>query len=185
MTASNVLDLGCGGRKIKGAVGLDRVAVTDVDVVHDLNVFPYPFKDSCFEKIYMRHIVEHVDNVLELMREAHRITKPGGIVEIDTPHFSSNNSYIDPTHKHHFSLLTFDFFCGKTEHSHVLGSATPLYRLVDRQVTFWPIHEQWEWASYKIVGMKWLAERHPVFFERFLSFIFTIKEFRVRLQVLK
>jgi len=54
------LDVGCGQRKLPGAIGLDRVALPGVDVVHDLNVLPYPFPDNEFNEIYARHVIEHV-----------------------------------------------------------------------------------------------------------------------------
>ena len=41
-----VLDIGCGSAKFPGAVGLDISADTDADVVHDLDVFPYPIEDG-------------------------------------------------------------------------------------------------------------------------------------------
>ncbi len=34
-----VLDIGCGKNKRLGAIGMDRIALTGVDVVHDLDVF--------------------------------------------------------------------------------------------------------------------------------------------------
>jgi hypothetical protein len=46
------------------------------------------------------------------MEELHRISKPNGVIEIWTPHFSHPNSFNDPTHKHHFTLGTFDYFTG-------------------------------------------------------------------------
>jgi SAM-dependent methyltransferase len=112
MISGNILDLGCGARKTPGSIGLDRENLPGVDVVHDLGKYPYPLETSRFERIVMRHAAEHVDDVIRLMEEVHRIGKPGARVEIYAPHYTSSNSYRDPTHKHHFSLFSFDFFCG-------------------------------------------------------------------------
>ena len=37
------LDLGCGNRKRKDTIGIDISEDTDADVIHDLNISPYPF----------------------------------------------------------------------------------------------------------------------------------------------
>lgn len=68
-----ILDIGCGNNKMKGAIGIDRVALPEVDIVHDLNSFPYPFEDNTFDEIYAAHIVEHLDSIIRVMEELHRI----------------------------------------------------------------------------------------------------------------
>jgi len=35
-----ILDVGCGTAKINGAIGIDRVNLPKVNIVHDLNQFP-------------------------------------------------------------------------------------------------------------------------------------------------
>ena len=55
-----VLDVGCGSKKYPGAVGIDLSADTDADVVHDLDVFPYPLEDASFDQILMQDVLEHV-----------------------------------------------------------------------------------------------------------------------------
>src|SRR3954462_7038271 len=50
----SVLDVGCGSAKWPGAGGLDISAGTDADVVHDLDVRPYPFDDDSFDQILMQ-----------------------------------------------------------------------------------------------------------------------------------
>lgn len=37
------IDIGCGNSKRSGYIGLDCLKLPDVDIVHDLNTFPYPF----------------------------------------------------------------------------------------------------------------------------------------------
>ena len=182
MGTEKILDLGCGKNKVSGATGLDRVALPGVDIVHDMNVYPYPLEDNSFDRIVLKHIVEHIPNLVSLMNEVHRIGKPGSIVEIETPHFTSTNSYNDPTHVHHFSLLAFDFFCGDTKHDYLLKNR---FRRSNLKVNFWPIHDTWSWFSYRLLGMKWIAEKHPVFFERFLTFFTPVRDFKVQLEVIK
>ena len=47
------LDLGCGNNKRLGAIGIDFNDLDAVDIIHDLNVFPYPLEDSSFDEIYL------------------------------------------------------------------------------------------------------------------------------------
>ncbi len=105
-----VLDLGCGNRKRPGAVGIDINSRTAADVIHDLNVFPYPLADSSFDEIYLDNTLEHLDDVIRVMEEVHRICKPGGLVKVIVPYFRSPWAFIDPTHKHYFTVNSFAYF---------------------------------------------------------------------------
>ena len=42
--------------------------------------------------------------------ELHRITKPGGILKIVTPHYSNPDWATDPTHRNHFNSYSFTCF---------------------------------------------------------------------------
>lgn len=53
MNAAKVLDLGCGNKKRAGALGIDFNSRTAADVIHDLNVFPYPLESETFDKVYL------------------------------------------------------------------------------------------------------------------------------------
>ncbi len=105
-----ILDLGCGRNKKPGAVGLDSVALPGVDVVHDLNRFPYPFPDRSFDEIHLTHVIEHVESILKVMEEVHRIGKPHCLVTIITPHHSDAISWQDPTHRWHLNSYSFVYF---------------------------------------------------------------------------
>jgi hypothetical protein len=47
---------------------------------------------------------------LPVLRDIHRILTPGGRLVIRTPHFTSRDSYADPTHCRLFSVETLRFF---------------------------------------------------------------------------
>ena len=64
---------------------------------------PYPLEDGAFDQILMQDVIEHVREPYDLMRELHRIGRPGARVHLRTPHFSSVLAYSDPTHRHAFS----------------------------------------------------------------------------------
>jgi SAM-dependent methyltransferase len=107
---ARILELGCGRSKHAGAIGIDRVALPGVDIVHDLNRHPYPFDDNTFDEVYAIHVIEHLDSVLAVMEEIYRISKPNARVTIITPHHSDAISWQDPTHKWHLNSYSFSYF---------------------------------------------------------------------------
>ena len=105
-----ILDLGCGNKKREGTVGVDHNDRTAADIVHNLNKFPYPFPDSSVDHIYMDNVLEHLDDVIRVMEEVHRVLKPDGTVKIIVPYFRSVWAFVDPTHKSFFSVASFAYF---------------------------------------------------------------------------
>ena len=61
------LNLGCGIDYQEGFINVDFHSHINIDVVHDLNCFPYPFKDGEFDYIVASHILEHLDKPFLLM----------------------------------------------------------------------------------------------------------------------
>ena len=105
-----ILDVGCGQNKFAGAIGIDGNPRSHADVIHNLGDFPYPFPDDEFDEIICRHVIEHVPDVLGFVNELHRITKPGGVLKIVTPHYSNPDWATDPTHRNHFNSYSFTCF---------------------------------------------------------------------------
>jgi len=129
-----VLDIGCGRNKFPGAEGIDFAANSVADVRHDLNVFPYPLPDSRYEVILLRNVIEHLQDVVRLMEEVHRVGKSGADVIVTTPHFSSLYSYQDPTHIRHLALDSMDYFTENTKHSNFYSDRR--FRIVGRGLDF-------------------------------------------------
>ncbi|MDD5440223.1 MAG: methyltransferase domain-containing protein [Candidatus Omnitrophica bacterium] len=150
-----VLDLGCKKQKVPGAIGVDIDPASDADVIHDLEIFPYPFQDNYADAIYAKHIIEHVKNPAGLIREAHRILKPGGTVYIETPHFSNYVAYAEPQHRLFYSYFMF---------RNLLKEANVPFRIVRWELTFY--------KTFRLFGIKYLANRFPEQYERFWTFIF-------------
>lgn len=168
-----VLDLGCGLAKEPGAVGVDRSLGTLADVVHDLDRLPYPFPDSTFDRIICRDVLEHLQDTLAVMGELHRIARPGALIEIRTPHYSSCLAYADPTHRHAFSLQVLDHLAGAVP--------TPGYRarfeVVSRRLVFWRL--------FRLLGIAWLANRFPLVYEKHFAFWFPAMNIEAVLRVVK
>ena len=110
-----VLNLGCGHAKrdfpeAEGAaeiIGLDLSPHSQADVLHDLNLFPYPFESDSFDLIIMQDVIEHVKDVPAVLGEVYRLLRDGGVARIRTPHYSSYYAYNDPTHIHFFGAFVF------------------------------------------------------------------------------
>lgn len=172
-SSPKILELGCGANKAPGAVGVDRVAGPGVDVVHDLSRFPWPFPDDTFDEVRLSHILEHLDKVLQVMDEIHRISRPGAQVLIWTPHYSSMNSWTDPTHCLHMGLHSMDLFTKDARYDYTKAR----YEIAERRITFglgllcWP---------GKIINA-W----SPDTFEKYFAFIFPARDLFFRLQVKK
>lgn len=105
-----ILHLGCGQNKYNSAIGVDINFLSDADVICDLNLFSYPFASNSFDLVICEHVLEHLDDVIHIMDEIHHILMPSGRVIIRVPYFSSVYYYSDPTHRHPFTLHSFDYF---------------------------------------------------------------------------
>lgn len=55
------IDLGCGAAKQPGFVGLDNRPLPGVDIVQDLELFPWALPDECASLVMSSHLMEHID----------------------------------------------------------------------------------------------------------------------------
>jgi predicted SAM-dependent methyltransferase len=80
-----VVDVGCGSRKLDGAIGLDLLPTDAADVVGD--AMTLPFATDSVDRLYAAHVVEHFSHRRQddLVAEWTRIVKPGGTVEVRCP----------------------------------------------------------------------------------------------------
>lgn len=106
-----VADFGCGGHKqIPGAYGVDQVLMPGVDAIADLER-ELPFDSDAFDHIFAIHVLEHIHNLLGLMRELHRVLRPTGVLHVFAPHWRHPNAIADPTHVRMIHVQTFKYFC--------------------------------------------------------------------------
>lgn len=132
------LDLACGqNKKSSDYIGVDIIDDKNVDLVHDLNVYPYPFEDNSVDEIYCSHYVEHIphdnwrsillecdtfeefkkkalqpqiDGLIKFMNEIYRILKPDGKVKIIAPYVTHVRAFGDPTHTRYIHDWSFYYF---------------------------------------------------------------------------
>jgi SAM-dependent methyltransferase len=117
------LNLGAGYDILAGWVNSDLVALPGIDVVHDLDVAPWPWEDGSVNSIRSIDVFEHVDDPVVFMNECCRVLKTGGILHIRSPFWKHENAYIDPTHKRFCTERTFDYWIRGTEFHGKYGQA--------------------------------------------------------------
>jgi predicted SAM-dependent methyltransferase len=174
-----ILDLGCGNKKCPGAIGIDINPETDADIIHDLNRVPYPFEDSIFDEIIADNIIEHLDNIILVMEELARISKVGATIKVIVPYFRSKWAYIDPTHRHFFTVDSFAYF----DQDHIINKLYN-YSKVRCKVNRVVFNEKLQNGLIKSLVV-FLANRWPVRYETYLSHLFPLDDLTFYLTNLK
>lgn len=164
------LDLGCSS-KVPGSTGMDGNPLARPDVLHDIEHPPYPFPDSEFDVIHCGQVLEHISDIVPVMKELHRVGKPGALVSITVPHFSGKTAYMDPSHKSFFAWATFIYFTK----DHFYTDAR--FELVSRTLTF---SKMFRW-----MGVALLANIFPRFYEDYLHGIFPARNICATLRIVK
>jgi SAM-dependent methyltransferase len=172
-----VLDIGCGKRKMElDAIGIDASPDSAADHVWNLDRYPWPIDSGQFSRIYMSHIIEHLDDPMQAMSEVYRVATDGADVFVTTPHFSSHNSYVDPTHKRHLAAASFDYFSGR-DFPTFAGSACR-FDVVGVELTFG--------GNLVLDNLgRFLARRSMRWYERHAAWIFPALDIRAHLRARK
>src|SRR3989304_5425818 len=138
------IDLGGGATSNKNFINVDIEPGLGVDVVHDLETYPWPFPSGCANLLVASHIVEHINPVkggfIKWMDEAWRVLKPGGQLMISTPYGGSMGYWQDPSHVNGCNEVTWYYF-------------DPLQR-IDTQ----DLYHLYEPAPWKVENVGWVAD---------------------------
>jgi SAM-dependent methyltransferase len=172
-----VINLGCGKARIPGSVGVDRVGIENyVDVVHDLDLVPYPFESNSVDEVHFYHVLEHLHEPIRKLEEIFRILKPGGILHMRVPHFSSMGAFTDLTHFRPFGYFSFD--CLEKNHYHHFYTTVD-FKILKKEIKYFGLypnrgiyekyihHNQCFWLAKPFVRIiNFLIKLSPTFFER-------------------
>jgi predicted SAM-dependent methyltransferase len=104
------LNIGAGNNVKKEFLNHDIFPGAGIDIVHDLNIFPYPWQDNSFDEIHMINVLEHLQDTIKVMEELHRIARGKAKVIIRVPYCHAQDMFSDPTHVRFFNQYSFDFF---------------------------------------------------------------------------
>ena len=108
------LNLGSGNKILDGYVNVDKFDLYNIDIMHDLEKFPYPFEDNSIEEIILSHVLEHIGqdpNVfINILKEIYRICKNQALIDITVPHPRHEAFISDPTHVRPITVLGLSLF---------------------------------------------------------------------------
>ncbi len=110
---SKKINLGCGRDILPGWINLDKMKLSGVDTIADLDdcqTTPLPFDNDEIDEFLASHVIEHLHNPLAFMEEIHRIAKPNAKAVFRVPYGSSDDAFEDPTHVRQYFLKSFGFF---------------------------------------------------------------------------
>jgi len=172
-----ILDFGCGKKKQEpGAIGVDRERGAAADVLADLSRFPWPLADACADRIHLSHFLEHQPDILRVMAEVHRIARPGAEVVAVTPHYSSPDSFTDPTHVHHLGYHSFDYFVNDSFQDFTYNAGG--FQIVERRLNFG--------GNLLLDGLgRLLAAISIDFYEKHFAWVFPARNLYCKLAVVK
>src|SRR3989344_6063975 len=143
-----MLNFGCGNIQKKGYINIDLHKIPGVDMVLDMEKYPYPFKDNSADKIACESVLQFLNDVGKTMEEFHRILKPGGVLFVHVPHFTSKNTWKNPYQKRGFSYNTLDFF-QKPKYYYTDWKFTK----IKRKLVFGKKYSFWNWIIEPIANL--------------------------------
>ncbi len=146
----NKLNVGCGKRRIEGALNIDIDPDSEANMLMDMSKVPWLWRDDSIDEIYMFHFLEHCPNHKEILSECYRILKPQGKLHITVPHSSSA---VPIGCLHHYRTYSYNS----------LKDYLKNFRTVHQRIVWLP---HWEWLP-----IQWLIDLCPIFFERIWCYL--------------
>ena len=108
------LNLGSGSKILDGYTNVDKYDYYKPDIVHDLEIFPYPFEDNSVDEILLSHVLEHIgqspDVFLKIIKEFYRVCHNDSLIKIIVPHPRHDDFIADPTHVRPITILGLQLF---------------------------------------------------------------------------
>ncbi len=174
------LNVGCGRDIRKGWINLDMITYPGIDIIHNLNKYPYPFKNNTFDRIWASQIIEHLDDPYNFVKELWRIAKPGAEINIGTVHFSAPNVWGDLTHRRPFQSDSFNCFNTKYKDKNY-------FSLIDNSPEFFHVNSR-IWFRYFFKPLRYIVNINrytQLIYERWFSGIFRADGQSFDLEVIK
>lgn len=169
------LNLGAGKKPLKGYVNIDKNNFKGVDLVWNLDNFPYPFKNNSVDEIVAENILEFVENFMKTIEEIYRICKPGAKIKIIYVPCPSPFSFQNPLVVTRMGFNTFEYYLSDEGTESYLFK--PKFKILKRKYIF-SANKYLRWIS-SIVNI------FPRVYTRFLFNIFYSNYIYIELEVVK
>lgn len=158
----NTLEIGGGDKpeyckKYSNGVNIDVRAMDTVDVVHDLETLPLPFKDGEFDKVYSQFAFEHLSwrIIRDFVKDVRRILKPGGRVYIVVPNLRKQAEWLARTKDWTLERETCMVFgdLNYEANSHKCSCSPELWQQIFKQAGFKWVHTYplWLWSTDLVI----------------------------------
>jgi hypothetical protein len=133
------LDIGCGSNKQPGFVGLDRFRFPGVDIMHDLQRFPWPVPSNSCSMVLLSHVWECVEPKYRdrFMDELWRICRHDGQAMISAYYAGNLFANSRPGHYSCPTELTFLTYSPDCPDITIVSQVYPLFR--DHNVRPWKV----------------------------------------------
>jgi SAM-dependent methyltransferase len=126
------IDIGCGGAKREGFIGVDSISGPAVDYVLDVTKARLPFDDATVDHVFSSHFLEHIKIHFHVFQEIGRVAKEGAKIEFWTPYAFSNEAFLYG----HEMLLTEELWMHLCVHFRDLWSKVMVGRWQFRNVNY-------------------------------------------------
>jgi len=176
------LNLGCGIVKLKGYINCDISPEVKPDKIVDLEK-KLPFKTNSVDEIIVHHVIEHVNNIIPLLKEFHRICKKGGVIDIRVPHYANASAWSDLTHCHAFAYTSLDYVENNPQGKYSMAR-TEAHEYGNLKFNFLKKEIKFN-KTYTMLGFHIPTNRWPNIYEAFLANIFPANEIHFVLEVVK
>jgi SAM-dependent methyltransferase len=175
---SNKLNLGSGNEKRVGWINLDIDSNWNPDVLCNVEE-GIPFKDNSFEKVFIKHVLEHINpkKFEFVMSEIHRVCKKNAKIIIYCPYFSCSITYKTIDHVTPITYYLFDSFKGFKVDSKKLLFFRESFGYKNKSLS--------KFLSILNPFFSFLPNKIPLIYERFFCWVFPVEEIKVILNVSK
>ena len=112
MPDNKILNLGCGGKIILGAINIDIYKGKGIDIVCDVRE-GIPFDDESIDEVIAEYFLEQIlenEKFLFVMNEVWRVLKRGKLFRFTVPNAEYSTAFKDPFDCRYFTKETFDYF---------------------------------------------------------------------------
>lgn len=93
-----IVNIGCGTVPMDGWINADIIPAPHVDEVFDCEK-EWPFETDSLRILYASHLLEHLDDVMAFLDEAHRCLHPLGSMVVRVPHSKNTLALAELDHR--------------------------------------------------------------------------------------